>query len=83
VGERRLGQKVVRKTVGEPRERVRRERRDDEQVGVLEVRVGVGRLRLPGERPERLGRDEALGAVTIGVTSCPARTSWRTSSQAL
>ena len=41
---------------------LRRERRDDEQVGVLEVRVRVGRRRLPRERPERLGRDEPLGA---------------------
>ena len=34
---------------------------DDERVGVLEVRVRVGRRMLARERPERLGRDEPLG----------------------
>ena len=61
VRERGLGEEVVREPVREPRERVRRERRDDEQVGVLEVRVRVGRRMLARERPERLGRDEPLG----------------------
>ena len=43
VRERRLGQDVVGEPVRELRERVRRERRDDEQVGARQMRVGVGR----------------------------------------
>ena len=84
VRERGLGEDVVREPVREPRERVRRQRRDDEEIGALEVRVrAFGRL--AGERVERLRGDEALGAaaVTTGSTSCPARTSSRTSVHAL
>ena len=61
VRERGLGEEVVREPVREPREGVRREGGDDERVGVLEVRVRVGRRVLARERPERLGRDEPLG----------------------
>ena len=57
-----LGEEVVGQPVGEPRHGVRRQRRDDEQIGIGEVRIRVGRLGLPRERPEGLGSDEALGA---------------------
>ena len=42
VRERRLGEDVVGEPVRELRERVRGQRRDDEQVGALEMRVRVG-----------------------------------------
>ncbi len=58
-----LRQQIVSQAVRELRERVRSERRDDEQVGVVQVRVGVLALRLPGEREERLRGYEALGAL--------------------
>ena len=58
--ERRLGKNVVGEPVRELRERVRGQRRDHEQVGALEVRVGVGGLRLAREREERLLADEAV-----------------------
>ena len=48
--------------VRELRERVRRARRDDEQVGARQVEVDVVARRTPRERPKRLGGDEALGA---------------------
>ena len=60
--ERRLGEDVVGEAVRELGERVRRQRRDHEQVGALQVRVGIGALALAREREERLGADEALGA---------------------
>ena len=60
--ERGLGERVVGEAVGEPRHRVRRQRRDDEQVGALEVRIRVGGRGRARERVERLGGDEALGA---------------------
>ena len=41
VRERRLGQRVVGEAVREPRERVRRARRDDQEVGARQVRVEV------------------------------------------
>ena len=62
VRERGLGEEVVGQPVGEPRHRVRRQRRDDEQVGIDEVRIRVGGLGLPRERAEGLGGDETLGA---------------------
>ena len=74
VRERRLGQDVVGEPVRELGERVRGQRRDHEQVGALEMRVGIGASALAGEREERLGADEALGAgVGSGMTSWPAR----------
>src|SRR5688572_7143735 len=60
VRERRLGQHLVGEPVGELAERVRRQRRDHEQVGALEMRVWAGALGLAREREERLGPDEAL-----------------------
>ena len=60
VRERRLGQEVVGEAVGQAGERVRRQRRDDEQVGPLQVRVRVVARRLPGEREERLRGHELL-----------------------
>ena len=60
--ERRLGEDVVGEPVRELGQRVRRARRDDEQVGAREMEIDVVPRRPPGERPERLGRDEALGA---------------------
>ena len=62
VGQGGLGQQVVGQTVCHPRQRVRRERRHDEQVRVRQVRIRIGRALAPGEREERLGRDESLGA---------------------
>ncbi len=59
--EHRLGEDVVGEPVREPRHRVGRQRRDDDQVGALEVRVRIGRRRRAGERVERLGGDESLG----------------------
>ena len=58
--ERRLGEEVVGEPVRESRERVGRQRRDDQQVGVLQVRVRIGRRMLARQRPERLRRDEPL-----------------------
>ena len=66
VRESGLGEEVVGEPVRQPRERVRRQRRDDEQVGVLEMRVRVVALRLASEREEGLGRDEPLGALPSG-----------------
>ncbi len=60
--ERRLGQDVVGEPVGELGERVRRARRDDEQVGARQVEIDVVSRRTPRERAKRLGGDEALGA---------------------
>ena len=60
--ERRLGEQVVREPVRESRERVGRQRRDDQQVCVRQVRVRIGGRVLPRERPERLRRDEPLRA---------------------
>ena len=62
VRERGLGEDVVGDPLRELGERVRRAGRDDEQVGVLEVRIQVLARRPPRERVERLRRDELLGA---------------------
>ena len=62
VRERGLGEDVVGEPVGELGERVRRQRRDHEQVGALEVRVGVVVGRVGARGGEGLGGDEALGA---------------------
>ena len=62
VGERRLGQHVVREPVRELRERVGRARGDEQQVGLREVEVDVVAGRPPRERPERLRGDEPLRA---------------------
>ena len=61
VRERGLGDDVVGEAVREPRERVRRERRDD-VAGRRAPGAGTGRSPPRGERPERLGGDEPLGA---------------------
>ena len=58
--ERRLGEDVVGDPVRELRERVRRARRDDQQVGPRQVLVDVFALRPAREREERLLGDEAL-----------------------
>ena len=62
VRERRLGEDVVGEPVRELRERVRRARRDEQQVGAREVEVHVLGRGPAGERAEGLGGDEALGA---------------------
>jgi hypothetical protein len=62
VRERSLGEDVVGEAVRELRHRVRGEGRDHEQVGPLEVRVGIGRGRFARQREEGLGADELLGA---------------------
>ena len=60
MGERRLGEDVVGEAVREARERVRRQRGDDEQVSPLEVRVGAVGSRPPSERLERLAPHEPV-----------------------
>ncbi len=60
--ERRLGQDVVGEALRQTRERVRSQRRDDEEVEATEVRVRVVGRRPARQRRERLGGDEALGA---------------------
>ena len=62
VGEHRLREHVVGETVRHARERVRRERRDDEQVPVPEMGIGILARRSPRERDEGLARDEPLCA---------------------
>jgi hypothetical protein len=62
VCEHRLAQDIVRKSVRHPRERVRRQRCDDEEIPATEMGIGVGARPLSGERVERLGRNEALGS---------------------
>ena len=62
VGQRGLDEDVVGEPVGELRERVRRARSDDEQVGPGQVRIRVVAGRPAGERGEGLRADEALRA---------------------
>ena len=81
--ERCLGEDVVGETVRELREGVRGQRRDDEQVGACEMRIGVGRPLLPREREERLGSDEALAPGVGTGNVVPACTSRRINSHAL
>ena len=80
----RLGQEVVGVAVREARERVRRERCHDEDVRRREVRIRVGGplLRASAQKVSAATKRSAP-AVVMGVTSCPARTSSRTSSHAL
>ena len=54
-----FGNDVVREPVRHARERVRRQRRDDEEVPVPKVRVRIVTRRTSRERPEGLGRDES------------------------
>jgi hypothetical protein len=61
VRKRRLGEDVVGEPVRELGERVRRARRDDQQVGAREVEVDVVPRRTARERSKRLGGDEPLG----------------------
>ena len=85
-GERGLGQDVVGEAVRELRERVRRERRDDEQVG---LRAGADRARAARSRRASASNvsrgDEPLGAgrQERARPRGPSRTSRRTSSHAL
>ena len=60
--ERRFGEDVVGEAVRELCERVRRARRDDEEVGAREMEIHVVAGWPPSERAEGLGGDEALGA---------------------
>ena len=62
VRERRLGEDVVGEAVRELRERVRRARGDDEQVGARQVEVDVVAGRPAREGAKGLGGDEPLGA---------------------
>ena len=84
VGERRLGEHVVGDPACELGERVRRARRDHQEVGAREMRIRGPHRRPAGQREERLGAHEALGAgCDEGTTSWPAFTSSRVSSHAL
>ena len=81
--ERRLGEDVVGEPVRELGERVRRQRRDHEQVG---LERGAGRApagALAARAPRRCARvtNRSASGVSTGVTSCPALTSSRQSSQ--
>jgi hypothetical protein len=58
--ESRLGENVVRQTVRELRQGVRRERRDHEQVRLDEVRIEVVSSLPPRQRFEGVRGDEAL-----------------------
>ena len=60
--ERGLGEDVVGEAVCELRQRVRRARRDDEEVGARQVEVDIVSGRPPREGAERLRGDEPLGA---------------------
>ena len=60
--ERGLGEDVVPEAVREPRQRVRRQRRDHEEVEAAEMRVRIVARRATRERDERLSGDEPLGA---------------------
>ena len=59
MGENRLGEHVVGEAVRHPRERVRRQRRDHEQIPAPEMRIRILARRPSRERREGLGRDEA------------------------
>ena len=59
MGENRLGEHVVGEAVRHARERVRRQRRDDEQIPAPEMRIRILARRPSRERREGLGRDEA------------------------
>ena len=63
MGERRLGEHVVREPVRELGHRVRGQRRDHEQVGARQVRVEIFLRRPACERGERLTADEAVRPV--------------------
>ena len=63
VRERRLGENVVGEPVRQLRQRVCGQRRDHEQVGALEVRIGIGARGLAREREERLGPNESVGGL--------------------
>ena len=59
--ERRLGEEVVGEPVRELRERVRRARRDEQQVGARQMKVDVVAGRPARKRAKGLSADEALG----------------------
>ena len=84
VREHRLGEDIVGEAVRQARERVRRQRRDDEEIPPPEMRIGIVAR---GRRASALNVSGATNrsalAVSTGSTSCPARTSRRTSVQAL
>ncbi len=62
MGERRFGEEVVGDPVGELRQRVRRARRDDQQVGLRQVRIEILGGRPARQRQERPLGDELLRA---------------------
>jgi hypothetical protein len=62
VRERRLAEHVVRVPVRELGEGVRRARRDDEQVGAIEMWIRVVALGTAGEGEEGLASDEPLSS---------------------
>ncbi len=59
---RRFGDDVVGDPVRELRERVRRQRRDHEEIRARQVEVNVLGRRAAGEGAERVGTDEPLSA---------------------
>ena len=58
---RRLGNEIVGRSVGKLRERVGRQRRNDEQVGTCEMDVEVLPRRPPSQGRKGLSADEPLG----------------------
>jgi hypothetical protein len=60
VGQRRLGQEVVGQPVREPGQGVGGQRRDDQEICALQVRVRITARLRPREGMERLRGDEAL-----------------------
>ena len=83
-GEPELGEDIVGEPVRELRERVRRERRDDEQVRVDEVWIEVlGASRRASASKVCAVTNRSASGVRTGVTSWPARTRSRQSSHAL
>ena len=60
--ERRFGDEIVREPVRQLGERIRGQRRHDQQVGVCQVNVEVRAWGPPGQGEEGLGPDEALRA---------------------
>jgi hypothetical protein len=60
--ERCFGDEIVGEPVGELRQSVRGQRRDDEQIGSCQVRVEIVAWSPASKSEERLSTDETLGS---------------------